>query len=226
MKRLLTRGLLLGLPGILISLAGCRTLIKPLPPTAFVEECQGQYDYTDSTQTYTGRFILFSFEDKLAIDLFALYFPMASIRHSPESTAVYLPASAELLLLGPDDYLPLKGWEVPLAPLAAAYKGVIPENPDSSVIDGDTTFFWMGETAYMETGMRQRLAVIRGRDWLLTRDGELEGTVNRDRASKIVFTRYDAVLELDFVSFEIKEAQPAKVFGLDLPPGIEKIDYR
>ncbi len=212
--------------GLVLALAGCRALLKPVPASAFIEECQGQYDYKDSTQAYTGRFLLFSFEDNLAIDLFALYFPMASIRHSPDSTAVYLPANAQLLLLGPDDYLPLKGWEVPLAPLAAAYKGALPPNPDSSVQTQDTMFLWKGESAYIMTAGSSRLAGIKGRDWLLAREGELEGTVNRDRAAKIIFRRYDAELVLDFISFELKEAQPAKVFGLDLPPGIEKVDYR
>ncbi|NLI98242.1 hypothetical protein GX441_06240 [bacterium] len=222
MRKILVTGLV-----FLFFITACRTIVKPNGPReAFIEQTQGEYIYEDSTDSYSGRFILFSYGDKLSIDLFAAYFPVASIRYSPALTQVYLPATAELLLLDKDDYLPLKGWEVPLSPLASAFTGSWPDAVDSSVLKGDTVFHWLGETAYLESIHNKRLAGLEGRDWTLSRTGEISGATGRDRASKIVFKRIDAELTLNFINFELKEARLDNVFELDLPPGIKKIDYR
>jgi len=209
--------------GLLI-MTGCRLLVRPTPELAFIEQAQGSYQYTDSTDTYKGRFLLFAHEDRLAIDLFAAYFPVASIRHNPDSTLVYLPMSNEVLILGPADDLPLEGWEIPVAPLAAAYKGILPDEPDSITESADTLIFWTGDVACLQPHDSSKLMGLRGKDWELWREGGFE--TMPDRAQRIVFRKADSELILEFIDLQVIEREPAKVFSLNLPQGVEPLDYR
>lgn len=209
--------------GLLI-MTGCRLFVKPTTQTAFVEQAQGSYHYTDSTDTYKGRFLLFAHEDRLAVDLFAVYFPVALIRYSPDSTLVYLPMSNEVLILGPDDDLPLEGWEVSVAPLAAAYKGMLPDKPDSTTGAGDTLILWKDGTVYLQLADSPGLIGLKDEEWELWREGAFE--TMPDRAQRIVFRRADSELVLEFSDLQVIEREPAKVFSFNLPEGIERIDYR
>ncbi|TKJ42875.1 hypothetical protein CEE36_06310 [candidate division TA06 bacterium B3_TA06] len=209
--------------GLLI-MTGCHLFVRPTPELAFIEQAQGSYQYTDSTDTYKGRFLLFAHEDRLAVDLFAAYFHVASIRHNPDSTLVYLPMSNEVLILGPADDLPLEGWEIPVAPLAAAYKGMLPDEPDSITGFADTLFAWRGGVACLQPHDSSKLIGLRGKDWELWREGALE--TMPDRAQRIVFKRDDAALVLEFTDFKLIEQESPKAFVLNLPAGVERIDYR
>jgi hypothetical protein len=209
--------------GLLI-MAGCHLFVRPTPELAFIEQAQGSYHYTDSTDTYKGRFLLFAHEDRLAIDLFAIYFPVVSIRHNPDSTLVYLPMSNEVLILGPADYLPLEGWEVSVAPLAAAYKGILPDEPDSITGAGDTLMLWEDGTAYLQLADSPGLIGLKDEEWEVWREGGFE--TMPDRAQRIVFRRADSELVLEFSDLQVIEREPAKVFALNLPQGVERLDYR
>ena len=209
--------------GLLI-MTGCRLFVKPTLELAFIEQAQGIYQYTDSADTYKGRFLLFAHEDRLAIDLFAAYFPVALIRHNPDSTLVYLPMSNEVLILGPADDLPLEGWEIPVAPLAAAYKGILPDEPDSITESADTLIFWTGGVACLQPHDSPKLIGLRDKDWELWREGAFETTP--DRAQRIVFRRADSELILEFTDLQVIEREPAKVFTMNLPDVVERIDYR
>jgi hypothetical protein len=200
-----------------------------VPELCLIEEAQGQYSYQDAEDSYSGRFILFSCQDKLAIDLFAFYFPAASIRHNKDSTLLYLPINNEVLILGPDDNLPLQGWELPIAPLAAAYKGTLPDNPDSTEI-GDTLILWKQGIGYLQLRDTSRAVILRkvialrGEGWELRREGQVEGA--SDRARRIVFKQENAELILEFTDIKFVEKEPAKVFPLNLSDGVKRLDYR
>lgn len=209
--------------GLLI-MTGCHLFVRPTPELAFIEQAQGSYQYTDSTDTYKGRFLLFAHEDRLAIDLFAAYFHVASIRHNPDSTLLYLPINGKVLIVGPDDDLPLEGWGIPVAPLAAAYKGMLPDEPDSITGFADTLILWKDGTAYLQPHDSSKLMGLRGKEWELWREGALE--TMPDRAQKIVFRRADSELILEFIDLQVIEREPVKVFSLNLPQGVERLDYR
>lgn len=209
--------------GLLI-MTGCHLFVRPTPELAFIEQTQGSYQYTDSTDTYKGRFLLFAHEDRLAVDLFAAYFHVASIRHNPDSTLVYLPINGKVLIVGPDDDLPLEGWEIPVAPLAAAYKGMLPDEPDSTTGAGDTLILWKDGTVYLQPHDSSKLIGLKGRGWELWREGGFE--TMPDRAQRIVFKRDDAALVLEFTDFKLIEQESPKAFVLNLPAGVERIDYR
>jgi hypothetical protein len=209
--------------GLLI-MTGCRLFTRPTPELAFIEQAQGIYQYTDFADTYKGRFFLFAHEDRLAIDLFASYFSVASIRHNPDSTLVYLPMSNEVLILGPADDLPLEGWEIPVAPLAAAYRGMLPDEPDSITESADTLIFWAGGVACLQVHDSSKLIGLRGKDWELWREGGFE--TMPDRAQRIVFRRADSELILEFTDLQVIEREPTNVFSLNLPQGVEPLDYR
>lgn len=209
---------------LILTFSGCGLFTRPSPEPIVIEEAQGTYEYTDSTDTYSGRFILLAHEDRLAIDLFAFYFSVASIRYTKDSTLLYLPIQSEVLILGPDDDLPLEGWEIPIAPLATAYKGTLPDEPDSATESGDTLIAWTGGIAYLQTPETSKLTGLRGKDWELWREGQLEGIP--DRAQKIVFRREDTELIMEFKDFKLVEQKSPKAFVLNLPEGVERIDYR
>ncbi|TET21252.1 MAG: hypothetical protein E3J71_10505 [Candidatus Stahlbacteria bacterium] len=209
--------------GLLI-MTGCHLLVRPTPELAFIEQAQGSYQYTDSTDTYKGRFLLFAHEDRLAIDLFAAYFHVASVRHNPDSTLLYLPINGKVLILGPDDDLPLEGWEIPVAPLATAYKGMLPDEPDSITESADTLIFWTGDVACLQPYDSSKLIGLKGRGWELWREGAFE--TMPDRAQRIVFRKADSELILEFIDLQVIEREPARVFSLNLPQGVEPLDYR
>jgi len=209
--------------GLLI-MTGCRLFTRPTPELVFIEQAQGIYQYTDFTDTYKGRFLLFAHEDRLAIDLFAAYFSVASVRHNPDSTLVYLPMSNEVLILGPADDLPLEGWEIPVAPLAAAYKGILPDEPDSITGSADTLFAWRGGVAYLQLAESSKFIGLRGKEWELWREGGFE--IMPDRAQRIVFRKADSELILEFIDLQVIEREPAKVFSLNLSQVVERLDYR
>lgn len=189
-----------------------------------VEQAQGSYQYTDSSDTYEGRFVLRACDESLAIDLYAFYFPAANIRYSSDSSMVYLPLYNQLLILKPDAYLPLEGWEVPMKPLAAAYEGIEPENPDSVSEKGDTTITWKQGTAYLTDKESGRLLNLRGESWELKRKGNMEG--NAHRAQKIVFAREDARLSMEFTGWEIIQGRPSRFFTLNPAENVEVLDFR
>lgn len=209
--------------GLLI-MTGCRLFVRPTTQTAFVEQVQGSYQYTDFTDTYNGRFLLFAHEDRLAVDLFAAYFSIASIRHNPDSTLVYLPMSNEVLILGPADDLPLEGWEIPVASLAAAYKGILPDEPDSTTGAGDTLILWKDGTAYLQLADSPGLIGLKGKGWEVWREGGFE--TMPDHAQRIVFRKADSELILEFIDLQVIEREPVRVFSLNLPKGVEPLDYR
>lgn len=209
---------------LLLTLSGCGLFTRPTPEPIVIEEAQGRYEYKDSTDTYSGRFVLLAHEDMLAIDLFAFYLSVASIRHSKDSTLLYLPIQNEVLILGPDACLPLEGWEIPIAPLARAYKGAMPDEPDSTKKLGDTLVVWAGDIAYLQAADISGLTALRSKDWELLREGEIEGIP--DRTQKIVFKQKDATLLLEFTDFKLIEKESPKAFVLNLPAGVERIDYR
>lgn len=210
--------------GLILTFSGCGLFTKPTPEPIVIEEAQGTYEYTDSTDTYSGRFILFAHEDRLAINLFALYLSVALIRYTKDSTLLYLPIQGEVLILGPDDNLPLEGWEIPIAPLATAYNGTLPDEPDSAIESADTLIAWVKGIAYLQAADISRLVGLRGKDWELWREGQLEGIP--DRAQRIIFKRSDAALVLEFTDFKLVEQESPKAFVLNLPAGVNRIDYR
>ncbi len=209
--------------GLLASLAGCTWFIKPAPKPLFVEQALGDFSFADSTESFSGRFILHAYEEMLAVDLYAYAFPAAMIRFYGDSTLVYLPMTGQLLVMPEEGHIPLEGWKVPIKPVADAYWGGIPDEPDSVTENQDTAYYWKSATAYLRLSGDQKLSGITGADWSLAREGALEGS---DRAQRLVFTRKDARFVLEFTSIELKELDPIKVFSLNLPESTEILDYR
>jgi len=198
-----------------------RPELENLP--VLLEEAQGNYSYEDSSSSYSGRFILFSYENLLAIDLYAAYFSAASIRYSPDSTLLYLPMNGELLIMNRQDELPLEGWEIPISPLASGYLGKIPPLSDSAKWLGDSFVIYKNKLSYYQN-KKKELVKIKAMDWELIRSGSLAKIANR--AKHILFKKGKAQLILDFTDLAIKKLDPSLIFTLTPPEGTKIIDYR
>lgn len=199
---------------------GCRWFVRPPDRPVLVEQLQGNYTYEDSVDSYSGRFLLISDAEHMAVDLYGpFHMLVTAIRHEQDSTVVYMPIQGQVLILGPDDLLPFEGWNLRVSALEKAYRGYRPSKPDS-LIEGDTLVLYEGDLIYHVSD--NRLLRLEGPDWSLVNQGVLEG----HRPSTIIFNRGDMELSFEFTSIEIKEGKPGQVFSLNLPDGVERLDYR
>lgn len=218
--------------GLSISLLGCTLFVRPQPQQTLVEQALGGFTFNDSADSFSGRFILHAYEGMLAVDLYAFAFPAAMVRYFTDSTLVYLPTTGQLLVMGEERGVTEGvtggvtgvGWKVPIKPLADAYWGRIPGEPDSVTEVTDTVYYWKDATAYLRLSGDRRFLGITGADWSLAREGELEGAP--DRAARLVFRTKDAEFVLEFTSLELKELEPKNIFTLNLPGDVERLDLR
>ncbi|MBN2381165.1 hypothetical protein JXM67_15305 [candidate division WOR-3 bacterium] len=208
---------------LLIIIPACRWFVKPSEETVTVEQILGSYTYKDSSTSYSGRFLLMAEAEKMAVDLYGpFHIPAASIRYGKDSCLVYLPLESRVLIFGHEATLPFEGWELPLAPLASAYRGEAVADPDSTNQSGDTLVLWKGAVAYLLDSATSRLLAIRGQDWLLVCEGERMPAGHQ----RIRFTRADMELILELTGLEFVERKPSDIFDLKVPDGVEKMDYR
>jgi len=203
-------------------LSACRYFLRPKGD--FIEQVLGSYNYSDSTTSYNGRFLLHSYKKELSFDLYGPFHILAgSVRLAEDSALVYLPLEQTLAILNVDDELPFEGWSLPIAFLAAAYLGQKPPKPDSSFLKQDSMFIFKNGIEYIFFP-DEELSKIRTPEWFLERNGRME--INPSHPRRIRFVKPDSELQLEFGEAEFVEKSPEQIFKLVIPEGIEVLDFR